>query len=54
MKVNVNSKIEDSMKKKFEHMAKMEDVSYSDIIRIALFEYLQKYEVKNGKIALKE
>ena len=53
-KVPVNAKIEAEMKAKLELIAKNSSLSYADVVRIALFELIQKYEKTNGKISTEE
>lgn len=53
-KVPVNAKIETEMKAKLEIIAKNSSLSYADVVRMALFEYIQKYEKANGKISAEE
>lgn len=49
-KINIGVKIEEDMKGKYELIAEKEGMSYADLVRIALFEYVKKYERENGKI----
>ena len=53
-KVPINAKIETEMKAKMEIIAKNSSLSYADIVRMALFEHIQKYEKANGKISTEE
>ena len=49
-KVNVGVKIEQEMRDKFELIADQQSLSYADLIRVALHDYLRRYEKENGRI----
>ena len=53
-KVPVNAKIEMQMKAKLEIIGRKNSLSYADVVRMALFEYIGKFEKTNGKIAPEE
>jgi len=53
-KVPVNTKIEAEMKAKLEIIGKKSSLSYADVVRMALFEYISKFEKMNGKITPEE
>jgi hypothetical protein len=50
-KVPVNAKIESQMKAKLEIIGTKNSLSYADVVRMALCEYIGKFEKTNGKIA---
>ena len=49
-KVPVNTKVEAGMKAKMELIGRKSSLSYADVVRMALFEYIGKFEKSNGKI----
>jgi hypothetical protein len=49
-KVPVNTKVEAEMKAKLELIGRKSSLSYADVVRLALFEYICKFEKGNGKI----
>lgn len=53
-KVPVNAKIEAQMKAKLEIIGRRNCLSYADVVRMALCEYIGKFEKTNGKIAPEE
>ena len=53
-KVPVNAKIESQMKAKLEIIGRKNSLSYADTVRMALCEYIGKFEKTNGKIAPEE
>jgi len=53
-KVPVNTKVESEMKTKLEIIARKSSLSYADVVRIALFEYISRFEKATGKIAAEE
>jgi len=42
------------MKAKLEIIGKKSSLSYADVVRMALFEYISKFEKMNGKITPEE
>lgn len=50
-KVPVNAKIESQMKAKLALIGTKSSLSYADVVRMALYEYIGKFEKTNGKIA---
>ena len=53
-KVPVNAKIETQMKAKLEIIGRKNCLSYADVVRMALCEYIAKFEKTNGRIAPEE
>jgi len=49
-KINAGLKIEEIIKKKLEYIAQDEGISYADLSRMIIFNYIQEYEKKKGKI----
>lgn len=47
-KVPVNAKIETQMKAKLEIIGRKNSLSYADVVRMALCEYIGKFEKANG------